>query len=125
MNIRSMYTEASATPVNAMIAITSLALKSPSRIRNSPAKLAEPGIASVARATIRNSDESTGARNATPPISRMSSEPVRSVSSMMMKNSAATTSPWLSICSSAPCAPAASPSAKIPSVMKPSCATDE
>ena len=31
-----------------MIAITSLALKTPSRIRNSPTKFDEPGIASVA-----------------------------------------------------------------------------
>ena len=58
-------------------------------------------------------------------MSRMSSDPVRSCSSAMMKNSGTTTSPCWSICSSAPCAPAASPSAKIPSVMKPSCATDE
>ena len=42
----------------------------------------------------------------------------------MMKNSGATTSPWLTICSSAPCAPCGF-SAKIPSVMKPSWATDE
>ena len=41
-----------------------------------------------------------------------------------MKNSGATTSPWLTICSSAPCAPCGF-SAKIPSVMKPSCATEE
>ena len=41
-------------------------------------KLAEPGMASVASATIRNSVASTGARKATPPMSRMSSDPVRS-----------------------------------------------
>ena len=41
-----------------------------------------------------------------------------------MKSSGATTSPWLIICSSAPCAPCGS-SAKMPSVMKPSCATEE
>ena len=40
--------------------------------------------------------------------SRMSSDPVRSASSTMMKNSGATTRPWLTICSSAPCAPSAS-----------------
>ena len=43
MNARSMYTEAIATPVEAMSANTSLALNTPSRIRNSPAKFAEPG----------------------------------------------------------------------------------
>ncbi len=56
MNSRSAYTLAITTPLNAMIAIASLALKTPSRIRNSPTKFDEPGIASVASATIRNSD---------------------------------------------------------------------
>ena len=87
--------------------------------------VALPGIARVASETIRNSVASTGARNAIPPMSRMSSDPARSVRSAMMKNSGATTSPCWTIWSSAPCAPAASPSAKTPSVMKPSCATDE
>ena len=41
-----------------------------------------------------------------------------------MKNAGATTRPWLTDCSSAPCAPW-SVSEKIPSVMKPSWATDE
>ena len=41
-----------------------------------------------------------------------------------MNNSGATTSPWLTICSSAPWAPWGF-SAKIPSVMNPSCATEE
>ena len=41
-----------------------------------------------------------------------------------MNSIAATTSPWLNICSSAPCAPCGF-SAKIPSVMKPICATEE
>ena len=60
-----------------------------------------------------------------PPMSRMSSEPpARAASSATMKNSGATTSPWLTICSSAPCAPSGR-SEKIPSVMKPSWATDE
>ena len=42
----------------------------------------------------------------------------------MMKKSGATTSPWLTIWRTAPCAPS-SRSAKIPSVMKPSWAIDE
>ena len=88
-----MYT-ASATPVKARSAIASFVWKSPSRIRNSPTKLAEPGIASVASATMRNSDPSTGPRNASPPMSRMSCEPpARSDSTAMMKNSGATTRP--------------------------------
>ena len=37
---------------------------------NSPTKFEEPGIASVASATIRNSEASTGARKAMPPMSR-------------------------------------------------------
>ena len=109
-----------------MIAIASLVWNSPSRIRNSPTKFADPGIASVASATIRNSAASTGARNASPPIFVMSSVPDRSASSTMIRNSGATTSPWLTICSSAPCAPRPSGSrAKIPSTMKPSWAIDE
>ena len=125
MNRRSAYTLAITTPLKAMIAITSFALKTPSRIRNSPTKLAEPGIASVANATIRKSVASTGARKARPPRSRRSSEPpARAASRAMMKNSGATTRPWLTICSSAPWAPWGF-SAKIPSVMKPSCATEE
>ena len=108
------------------MAIASLALNTPSRIRNSPTKFADPGMASVASATIRNSVVSTGARMAMPPMSRMSSEPpARSASSRMMKNSGATTRPWLTICSSAPWAPASCPRAKIPSVMKPSWAIEE
>jgi hypothetical protein len=58
-------------------------------------------------------------------MSRMSSEPpARTASSPMMKNSGATTSPWLTICRSAPWAPSGRRE-KIPSVMKPSCAIDE
>ena len=67
MYIRSAYTEASTTPIEAMIAIACSASNAPSRIRNSPAKLAEPGIARVASAAIRNSTASIGARNAIPP----------------------------------------------------------
>ena len=113
--------------MEAISAIASLDSKTPNRIRNSPTKFAEPGIASVASVTIMNSVASTGARNAMPPMSRMSSDPpARAASSTMIRNSGATTSPWLTACSSAPCAPcAASSSAKIPSVMNPSCATDE
>ncbi len=70
-------------------------------------KLAEPGIARVARATIRNSAASTGARSAIPPISRMSSVPVRSTRIATMTKIGATTSPWLTICRIAPSAPSA------------------
>ena len=42
----------------------------------------------------------------------------------MMKKSGTTTSPWLTICRTAPWAPS-SVSEKIPSVMNPSCAIDE
>ena len=75
MNIRIAYTLARITPVEPITAIASFALKTPSRIRNSPTKFAEPGIASVARATIRNSAANTGARNAIPPMWRMSRLP--------------------------------------------------
>ena len=42
-------------------------LKVPNRIRSSPTKLPEPGIASVASDMIKNSAASTGALNAMPP----------------------------------------------------------
>ena len=107
------------------MAMTIFALKTPSRIRNSPTKFDEPGMARLASATIRNRVASTGARKAMPPMSRMSSEPpARAASRARMKNAGATTSPWLNACSSAPWAPV-SCSEKIPSVMKPSWATDE
>jgi len=103
MKSRSAYTLAITTPLKAMTAITSLALKTPSRIRNSPTKFEEPGIASVAKATIRKIDASTGARKAMPPILRMSSEPpARWASREAMNSSGATTRPWLTICSRAP-----------------------
>ena len=105
--------------------MTIFALKTPSRMRNSPTKFEDPGIARLASATIRNSVASTGARKAMPPISRMSSEPpARAASRATMKKAGATTRPWLKACSSAPWAPV-SCREKIPSVMKPSCATDE
>ena len=92
---------------------------------NSPMKFEEPGIASVASATIRSSAASTGARNAIPPMSRRSSDPpARAASAATMKNSGAVTRPWLTICSSAPWPPVGF-SEKIPSVMKLSCATLE
>ena len=75
----------------------------PSRIRNSPTKFDEPGIASVASVTIRNRVASTGARNAIPPMSASFSEPpARAAAAATMKNSGAVTSAWLTICSSAP-----------------------
>ena len=39
------------TPIDAISAIASFELNTPSRMRNSPAKFADPGIASVASAT--------------------------------------------------------------------------
>ena len=87
-------------------------------------KLADPGIARVARVTIRKSAASTGARSAIPPIWRRSSVPVRSTRIATMMKIGATTRPWLTICRIAPSEPSAR-RAKIPAVMKPSCATEE
>ena len=87
-------------------------------------KLADPGIARVARVTIRKSAARTGALIAIPPISRMSSVPERSAMIATITKSGATTRPWLTICRIAPSAPSAR-RAKIPAVMKPSCATEE
>ena len=50
--------------------------------------------------------------------------PVRSTSSAMIRKTAATTSPWLTIWITAPSPPAAL-RLKIPIVMKPICAIDE
>ena len=93
-------------------------------MKNSPTKFAEPGIASGASVTTRNSVASTGARKAIPPISRMSSEPARSARTTKISISGTITRPWLTVCSSAPSAPSRR-RAKMPSVMKPSWATDE
>jgi hypothetical protein len=102
-----------------------LSRKTPSRIRNSPTKFAEPGIASVASATMRNSRASTGARKARPPMSRMSCDPAaRAASRPTMKNAGTVTTPWLTDWRIAPCAPSCS-SENTPSTMNPSCATDE
>ena len=58
-------------------------------------------------------------------MSRRSSDPpARAASSPTMKNAGATTRPWLTACRIAPCAPSGRRE-KIPSVMKPSWATDE
>ena len=94
---------------------------------SSPTKFDDPGMASVASATIRNSAASTGARIAIPPMRASDSDPPeRRASAPMIRKSGATTNPWLTICSTAPCAPLPSrSSAKIPSRMKPSCATEE
>ncbi len=114
------------TPTEAMNAIAIFDWNVPSRIRNSPTKFGEPGIASHANATIKNSVASSGARNAIPPMSRNDSDPpaVRAASAATMKNAGAVTRPWLTIWMIAPCAPWGR-SEKIPSVMKPSWATLE
>ena len=92
---------------------------------NSPTKFEEPGIARFASVTIRDSVASTGARNAIPPMSASFSEPPeRIAAAATMKNSGTVTSAWLAIWISAPWAPCGV-SEKIPSTMKPSCATDE
>ena len=82
-------------------------------------------MASVAKVITRNSVASTGAPKAMPPI--RSSEPLppaRTVSAATTKNSGMITSPWVTICITAPWAPLGS-RAKIPSTMKPICAMEE
>ena len=70
---------------------------------NSPMKFEEPGIARFANVTIRKSVASTGALKATPPMSSSRSlSPQRAATAATTKNDAAVTTPWLSICSSAP-----------------------
>ena len=91
---------------------------------NSPMKFDDPGIARTPKVTMSASAASTGARSARPPISRRSSEPTRSASSATTKNAGTTTSPWLTAWRIAPCVDV-SRSAKIPSTMNPSWATDE
>ena len=122
-----MYTAASTAPALATSPKAIFVEKVPKRIRSSPMKLDEPGMASVASATIRNSPASTGARNAIPPIRDSDSDPrARAESAAMIRKSGPTTSPWLTIWSSAPWAPfPCRSSAKIPSRMNPSWATEE
>ncbi len=82
-------------------------------------------MARLASAAIRKTVASTGARNAMPPMSCSRGDPpARAATTATIRKSATVTTPWLTICSSAPCAPRASRE-KIPSVMKPSWATDE
>ena len=74
---------------------------------------------------IRNSAASTGALNAIPPsCSTDWLPPARAAITPMIRNSGTTTRPWFSIWKTAPWAPLSS-SAKMPSVMKPSCAIEE
>ncbi len=92
---------------------------------NSPMKFDEPGIARFANVTIRNRVASTGARKATPPMSSSALPPTGARSERATtKNAAAVTTPWLSICRSAPWPPCGR-SEKIPSRMKPIWATLE
>ena len=82
-------------------------------------------MASVAKVVIRKSAASTGARLAMPPSSESDSlPPARAAIAPITRKSGITTSPWLSIWSTAPWAPLSSRE-KIPSTMKPSCAIDE
>ncbi len=76
----------------------------PKRIRTSPTKLGEPGIASVAKPMIRNTAASIGVRNAIPPIRESDSLPsfVRCERTATIMNSAPATSPWVTICITAP-----------------------
>jgi hypothetical protein len=93
--------------------------------RSSPTKFGVPGMASVARATTRNSVARMGARKAMPPRRSSVAGPLaRAASTAMMKNSAAVTSAWLTICISAPLAPLPSRE-KMPRTMKPSWAIEE
>ena len=81
--------------------------KTPSRIRNSPTKFDEPGIASVAerddqeqRREHRRAERDRRPCRAGPP-SRRRARPAAPT----MKNAGATTRPWLTDCRIAPCAP--------------------
>ncbi len=93
-------------------------------MKNSPMKFEEPGIASSAIVAIRKKAASTGARSASPPIRLMSTVSALSTSNTEIRKRGTTTSPWLTICRTAPFAPSGR-RLKMPRVMIPSCATDE
>ncbi len=76
--------------------------KTPVRMRNSPAKELEPGMARDAIATIRKTPVRRGAPAARPPMSSMRSSGSARLMTATMAKAAATTMPWLTIWSTAP-----------------------
>ena len=77
--------------------------KTPVRMKNSPTNELEPGIASDAIATIRNTPVRRGAPAARPPMPSMrSSGAARLMHRRRSRRRRATTMPWLTICSTAP-----------------------
>ena len=77
--------------------------KTPVRMRNSPANELDPGMASEAMVTIRKMPLSRGAPTASPPMSSMRSSGAARLRMATMANAAATTTPWFTIWSTAPC----------------------
>ena len=98
--------------------------KTPARMRNSPAKFADPGTASEITPSVISSVASAGRPRAIPPSSRNSPVVVRRSTTPAMRKSEAETSPCATICSTAPSRPRSVP-ANSPSVISPDCASDE
>ena len=104
-----------------MTAIHVYWLNTPPRMKNSPTNELAPGSASDAMATMRNATARRGAPLARPPSLSMSSVPPPRPMIITMVKAAATTTPWLTICSTAPCAAMRS-NTMMPSTMNPRCA---
>ena len=112
--------------MKATIAMTIFALKTPSRIRNSPTKFAEPGIASVASATIRNSvGEHRRAEGDAAHVAQVLRAAGARGQQRDDEEQRRDDEPVVDRLQQRALGARRRCSAKIPSVMKPSCATDE
>ena len=93
-------------------------------IRNSPAKVAEPGTASATIPATSSTVARTGRPRAMPPSAPMSPVPLRRSTIPTSRNMLAEMSAWFTDWSTAPSRPR-SLAAKIPSVIRPIWASDE
>src|SRR5581483_2176432 len=121
---RSMYIAASTIATPPTTAQPHPWRKTPARIRNSPAKELESGTASEMIPIVITTVASAGRPRAIPPSSRNSPVDVRRSTMPATRNSVAEISAWLTIWSTAPSNPR-SLKAKIPSTIRPACASDE
>jgi hypothetical protein len=96
----------------------------PVRIRNSPAKVTEPGTASATIPSVISAVASAGRPFAIPPSRTSSPVVVRRSTVAASRNIPPETSAWATDCRIAPAIPA-SLAAKRPMVMSPICASEE
>src|SRR5579871_1212042 len=121
---RSMYIAASTIAPAPIAAHHQPRWKTPARMRNSPAKFADPGTASEITPSVMSSVESTGRPFAIPPSSANSPVVVRRSTTPATRKSEVDTSPCATICRTPPSRPSVEPE-KSPSAMSPDCASEE